>query len=264
MICHFSRKSQTGCRKNYCKIVAIVDRALEGKRVVQLVKQGVRLFEIRFDQFQGTLEQALSQGKQLKELAKVETIGTSHMQHSMHTIEKFTSVVDYLDIEFSSLTRDAMIQMVKEKQKRIILSAHDFSKPLSKRKISEIYKFAVKIGAQISKFACTVSNLSEYKDFLRSLRSVCSWRPVVTSHETSNLALNPTSPPNSNPYPQLAHMAMGRFGKASRILAPYFGSCLAYGYLFAPNASGQMSVQNLSRMHRLLYGTPRSSRSLRP
>ena len=237
-----SSKKKTG----HCRVVAIIDRPLESIRLSQCIQQGITLFEIRFDQFRGTIEQAVNQAQKVRERGQteqgqkqqgqIEIIGTFRnvdqisSNRLMKTIEKFVRNVDYLDIEYASLERESAIQLAKEQKKTIILSAHDFSAPFSQQQIAEIYEFSAKIGARISKFACMISRYLEYKSFLLSLKKI-----------------------NGDSKPLIAHMAMGRYGKISRIFAPYFQSCLAYGYLFAPNALGQISALRLSRIYRYLY-----------
>lgn len=47
-------------------------------------------------------------------------------------------------------------------------------------------------------------------------------------------------------------MCMGEHGLPSRIIAPVFGSLIAYGYINKPSAPGQLSVRQLSEIFSLL------------
>lgn len=47
-------------------------------------------------------------------------------------------------------------------------------------------------------------------------------------------------------------MCMGEQGSPSRIIAPVFGSVIAYGYINKPSAPGQLSVMQLSEIFSLL------------
>ncbi|MDI6752100.1 MAG: type I 3-dehydroquinate dehydratase, partial [bacterium] len=42
-------------------------------------------------------------------------------------------------------------------------------------------------------------------------------------------------------------IGMGKIGMISRVIAPIFGSCLAYGYINKPQAPGQMKVSALKK-----------------
>jgi 3-dehydroquinate dehydratase-1 len=102
---------------------------------------------------------------------------------------------------------------------RVILSAHDFRATPSAARLREIARRTAAAGADV----CKIATRADTPAALGRLLALFD-KPA--------------------PLP-LAVMAMGRFGKVSRLLFPQAGSVLNYSYLAAANASGQWPADRL-------------------
>ncbi|CAG0981854.1 partial 3-dehydroquinate dehydratase, partial [Methanosarcinales archaeon] len=51
---------------------------------------------------------------------------------------------------------------------------------------------------------------------------------------------------------QVCAIAMGEIGKHSRVMAPLYGSVMTYGYVDIPVAPGQLRVDELKNMLKIL------------
>jgi 3-dehydroquinate dehydratase-1 len=99
----------------------------------------------------------------------------------------------------------------------VILSHHDFHGTPPPRKLRDLARRARDAGAGIFKIATltqTPRDLAVLIEFLADEKKVLP----------------------------LAVMGMGTYGKVSRLALAQAGSCLNYGYLGGPNASGQWPV----------------------
>jgi len=129
---------------------------------------------------------------------------------------------DLIDIELSA-EKKALKEIVKkagEKNKKIIVSFHDFKKTPSKRKMIEIIKKEIGAGADIAKLAVKTNSKEDVIKLLKVTLSAKKLGKVIT-------------------------IGMGKAGKVSRILTPLLGSEVTYGYLNKPTAEGQISVKSL-------------------
>jgi 3-dehydroquinate dehydratase-1 len=112
----------------------------------------------------------------------------------------------------------------------VILSYHDFRSTPGAGKLRELARRAQDAGADIFKVAAVTNEAREVARLIEFL-----------ADEKGRLAL--------------AVMGMGRYGKISRLVLAEAGSCLNYGYLGKPNASGQWAAALLkARMAELREG----------
>lgn len=132
---------------------------------------------------------------------------------------------DFLDIELSTEKKalKAITQKAKEKNKKAIVSFHDFKKTPSKKKMLGIIKNEFDAGADIAKLAVKTNSKEDVLKLLEVTLNAKKFGKVIT-------------------------IGMGETGKVSRILAPFFGSEITYGYLSKPTADGQISVENLKKI----------------
>jgi len=130
----------------------------------------------------------------------------------------FMEVADMVDIELrKAASMKDVIREARESGAGVILSFHDFHRTPEPEKLRELARHAADAGADIFKVAAmtrTAGDLAKLLDFLANEKA---------------------------PLP-LAVMGMGPFGKISRLALAQAGSCLNYGYLGTPNASGQWPV----------------------
>ena len=130
----------------------------------------------------------------------------------------FMDIAGMVDIELRQAA--AMKDVIREAKRAglgVILSFHDFHRTPDPVKLRELALRAAETGADICKIATTTrtaADLAKLIDFLANEKA---------------------------PLP-LSVMGMGIFGKISRLVLAQAGSCLNYGYLGTPNASGQWPV----------------------
>jgi 3-dehydroquinate dehydratase I len=128
---------------------------------------------------------------------------------------EFMELAGLLDIELRQAgAMDAVISQAKAAGVGVILSHHDFRRTPRPGKLRELARHARDAGADVFKVAATAESARDLATLIEFL-----------ADEKSRLPL--------------AVMGMGRFGKISRLLLAEAGSCLNYGFLGAPNASGQ-------------------------
>ena len=129
---------------------------------------------------------------------------------------------DYVDIELRAELRNEFVRNVN---KPVIISYHDFQGTPDLMEMRSILKDMKNAGASIAKIAVTPSKMKDNLQILEFL-------------------LEADMP--------LCIIAMGKLGRHLRAVAPLYGSVLAYGYVFEATAPGQMSVKELIEAMRLL------------
>ena len=130
----------------------------------------------------------------------------------------FMHVAGLIDIELRSAV--AMAEVVREARDAgigVIFSYHDFHHTPTPAKLRELARRAAGAGADIFKVAAMTQTPSDLATLLEFL-----------AIEKKRLPL--------------AVMGMGLYGKVSRLVLAQAGSCLNFGYLGTPNASGQWPV----------------------
>jgi 3-dehydroquinate dehydratase I len=128
-----------------------------------------------------------------------------------------------IDVELRSAKRlAATIAAARAAGVLVILSAHDFRATPSVSALREFEVCAYSAGADLCKIATRADT------------------PAALDRLLTLFAKPPPLP--------LAVMAMGRFGKISRLLFAQAGSVLNYGYLAAGNAPGQWPAARLREL----------------
>jgi len=130
----------------------------------------------------------------------------------------FMEVAGLVDLELRhAASMSGVIRGAGEAGVGVILSYHDFRGMPRPARLKELARRAADAGATIFKLAVmtnTARDLAKLIEFL--------------ADESGRLPL--------------AVMGMGVYGKVSRLALAQAGSCLNYGYLGTPNASGQWPV----------------------
>jgi len=139
---------------------------------------------------------------------------------------------DAVDIELSADRdeRDGTVRAAKAHGKTVIVSAHDFSKTPPAQEMKATIKEAFLAGADIAKLAVTPHSMRDTLDLLEvALDSRDEGRTVCT-------------------------IAMGKLGKHTRVIAPFYGSVLTYASVESTMsaAPGQLPVGELKRAMELL------------
>ena len=126
----------------------------------------------------------------------------------------------FIDVELRSVEKLAgVLAAARARGVRVIVSAHDFRRTPSLAQLQQCIRRAHRAGAEVCKVAAFVQTPA---DLARLLALFTRPQPVP-----------------------LSVMGMGPFGKMSRLLFARVGSCLNYGYLHSPNASGQWEAREL-------------------
>lgn len=135
---------------------------------------------------------------------------------------EFLPFASSVDLELRSATQLATtIAAARARGVRVIISEHHFKTMPSAARLRQTIRRAHFAGADI----CKIAALADTPAALARL-----------------LALFARTPPLP-----LSVMGMGRLGKVSRLLLAQAGSVLNYGYLDAPNASGQWEAVLLQK-----------------
>jgi len=130
----------------------------------------------------------------------------------------FMGVAGLVDIELSRAKEmKDVIRQARDTGVGVILSHHNFRLTPQARKLGDLACRALESGADVFKVATMANGVRDLASLIEFL-----------ANEKSRLPLSV--------------MGMGMFGKISRLVLARAGSCLNYGYLGAPNASGQWPV----------------------
>lgn len=139
---------------------------------------------------------------------------------------------DAVDIELSAVreARDRVIKAAKACGKTVIVSSHDFSKTPAFQEMRTIFEEAFLAGADIAKLAVMPQSMRDVLDLLRV---------SLDAREAGGT---------------VCAIAMGKLGKHTRVIAPFYGSVLTYaaveGSISA--APGQFQVDEVKKIMELL------------
>ncbi|MDR2945027.1 MAG: type I 3-dehydroquinate dehydratase [Methanosarcinales archaeon] len=146
-------------------------------------------------------------------------------------IKKIIPDTDYIDIERKSAKKTIYeCRRIAEKYNtKIVLSSHYFDEKEmpSLKKIEKILEKSFEKGADIAKIAV----MPETK------------KAVLTLYQAGLRSKKPE---------RVCLIAMGDLGKQTRILAPFYGSILSYGYIDEEAAPGQLPVKKIKEGFKLL------------
>jgi len=132
-----------------------------------------------------------------------------------------------VDTEIASLGSSAFAgfsDSVHAAGARLIGSFHDFSGFPGRDLLADKMAEAFSLGADVAKVAVVIGEM----------RDLFSLVELVEYHHTRGRLVSA--------------MGMGPLGKVSRLVLAKAGSCLNYGYLRTPNAPGQWSAADLSKL----------------
>jgi 3-dehydroquinate dehydratase-1 len=212
------------------QIVAAIHSAESLRAALRLRAGVVDLFEFRVDHFADDPTPLL---RAVPRLAAPLIITARHPaeggQNALTTTRRrelygqFLPCAALIDVELrSAKALSTTIAEARAAGVGVILSAHDFRTTPSAARLPEIVRRAAAAGADV----CKIATRADTPAALERLLALFS-RPA--------------------PMP-LAVMAMGRFGKVSRILFAQAGSVLNYGYLAEANAPGQWPAARLREL----------------
>jgi len=143
-------------------------------------------------------------------------------------IQELISLIPYadaVDIELCAPERDIVVKKAKNTGKKIIISTHDFQNTPDVKTMEDSIRESFDAGADIAKLAVMPHSLDDVLHLFEVTLHSCG--PVCT-------------------------IAMGDIGKHSRAISPLYGSVMTYGYVDIPVAPGQLRVDELKYMLKLL------------
>ncbi len=212
------------------RIIAIIERILSREELASLQSKGVYLLEFRLDalisfpqaEVLGFASLSHGQGfgllitlrekKDVEELSFVQQIDLFHALLSC-------SYVDGVDIEYENQERLSLLDKARQSQCLLMLSTHDFSQTPEASQMEAMLEEAKNLSVDVVKLAY-YANSSQDLTRLADFSLHCS-------------------------FPHLVWIAMGPWGKLSRLMACFFGSLLVYAFLDRANAPGQFSVDEI-------------------
>jgi 3-dehydroquinate dehydratase-1 len=203
-----------------------VDSAIKAKQL------GADILEIRIDLLDVDAHKTLPE---LKNLGLPVIITNRMMQeggawegNEAGRIQKLLSLLplaDAVDIELCAEDRNAVVEKAKSMGKTVIISAHDFQRTPCYEVMLGVIREAFEAGADIAKLAVMPHS---FEDVLRLLEVSLRSKGAVCT------------------------IAMGETGRHSRVIAPVYGSVMTYGYVDTPTAPGQLRVDELKCMLKIL------------
>jgi len=193
---------------------------------------GADILELRIDLISEDPHRIL---KELKELG-LPIIITNRMkkeggawsgseEERIHELMSLIPYADAVDIELCAEKKDLVINEARRAGKKVIISTHDFQNTPDSEVMAGFICESFEKGADVAKLAVMPHSLD---DVLRLLD--------VTLHSSGHVCA----------------IAMGEIGKHSRVIAPLYGSVMTYGYVDIPVASGQLRVDELKNMLKIL------------
>lgn len=203
-----------------------IDSALMAKKL------GADILEIRIDLLD---EDALQLLRELKK-SGLPIIITNRMKQEgggwtgseagrVRTLISQLPLADAVDIELNAETRDSVVENAKKTGKTVIISTHDFHTTPDFDVMMGIVAESFDAGADIAKLAVMPGS---FEDVLRLFN--------VTLHAKGAVCT----------------IAMGEMGRHSRVIAPVYGSVMTYGYVETPTAPGQLRVDELKYILKIL------------
>ncbi|MCX9081389.1 MAG: type I 3-dehydroquinate dehydratase [Candidatus Methanoperedens sp.] len=193
---------------------------------------GADILELRIDLISEDPHKIL---KDLKEL-RLPVIITNRMKKEggawtgseTRRIQELISLIPYadaVDIELCAPDRDIVVKKATNAGKKIIISTHDFQNTPDVKTMEDSIRESFDAGADIAKLAVMPHSLDDVLHLFEVTLHSCG--PVCT-------------------------IAMGDIGKHSRAISPLYGSVMTYGYVDIPVAPGQLRVDELKYMLKLL------------
>jgi 3-dehydroquinate dehydratase-1 len=220
-------------------VAAIADDPL--RNAIRAAKVGADIIEIRIDLLDYPADSLHSLFKQLNKSVKIPIIATNRIdveggkfegseEERIEIILSVLEMVDAVDIELRTRSeyRDLVVHRAKKSGKRVIISYHDFSKTPDITAMQNIISECFDAGADIAKLAATPHS---YEDALSLLKLTldCARAPAPA-----------------------CIIGMGRYGVHTRVIAPIYGSALAYTSVGTATAPGQIGIKELRGMLEML------------
>lgn len=218
---------------NDIRMVVVLDKIYTPERIGALHDARVSIVEVRGDLISDDTSVLSGYMETIRSLGRFDILLTIRESRTNKTKrpELFQILIDqadYVDMDISDPLCDAVARLTKKRKKRLVLSHHDFVTMPGEEDLQALLKKAKPYLPDVLKLAVTTNKKEELKRLLFFSQSV------------------------SNEY--FVFMGMGRWGKLSRLIAPFFGSRWVYASMDEPVVPGQFQINALSRCLSELYG----------
>jgi len=214
--------------------VPLDDKGYEEK--LHLCKEkGADIVELRVDLFENKepsfvlecVKKAQNVGLKTILTVRSEEEGGKPVANRLEIFERVSPHSDYTDIELSSQGLLSKVRdIVKSSGKRLIISYHNFELTPANYILKEVLRSARRWGADIVKISVKANS---YEDTARLL--------CLGKGEEGEKIL----------------IAMGEYGRVSRIAGFIFGSTISYAFLGSAVAPGQLPLEKLIELKSLLF-----------
>lgn len=203
-------------------------------KIKEAKEKGADIVELRVDQFSNTsvdyvkdkLLEVKERGLKTILTVRIPEEGGREVKNREEIFEKLAPLSDYTDIELSQRSLLVKLHNLLDGKGRLIISYHNFEVTPPNWIIREVLREGYRFGG-IPKIAVKANS---YEDVARLL---CISRQV----EGEKIVI-----------------AMGDYGKVSRIAGYIFGSVITYASLGKSFAPGQISLEEMVKLKKLLYG----------
>lgn len=153
----------------------------------------------------------------------------SKLDQHKFLIKAAKSGFQYVDTALDSPYLKETIKKLKSLNCKSIVSFHDFNRPLPLIDLQKILKKEISTGAEVCKIVTTAKKIQDNLDLLNFISK--------KSSETN-----------------LVSFCMGKLGRVSRLLSPYYGSFFTFASLEQgyETAEGQISIHDMKQVYKLL------------
>lgn len=193
---------------------------------------GADILELRIDLIREDAHKILKDVKELglpviitNRMKKEGGAWTGSESQRIQELVSLIPIADAVDIELCAEKRDVIVNEARRMGKKVIISIHDFLNTPDSVVMAGFIRESFNAGADIAKLAVMPHSLDDVLHLLD-----------VTLHSSGPVCT----------------IAMGEIGKHSRIMALLYGSVMTYGYVDIPVAPGQLRVDELKYMLKLL------------
>lgn len=220
--------------------VPLSDKDFE-KNLSLCKENGADIIELRVDLFENKdkeyvkelVEKVHSFGLKTILTVRSEVEGGSKVENRLEIFKNCSPYSDYTDIELSSQDIISEVRdIVKSAGKKLIISYHNFELTPANWILKEVFRESRRWGADIVKISVKANS---YEDVARLL--------CLGKEEKGDKIL----------------IAMGEYGKVSRIAGFVFGSVISYAFVGSAVAPGQLSLEELVKLRDFMHAKPNTT-----
>lgn len=192
------------------------------------------LIELRIDMFEDldAVENIFATAKEKFNLPILCTIrstkegGKKEIPNRLNLYEKLIPYCDFFDIEIFSHEAKPLRQLTKKNKIKLIASYHRFDITPSMDELEKVFKKALNIEADIIKIATMINTKKDMETLLL----------FTLKHKDDKVIV----------------IGMGQRGIPTRVINPVFGSLITYASLNTISAPGQIPLEDMVKIFRIL------------